>query len=504
MHLMKKTLFFISLLVFGFSITNANTEDRVVLIPYPNQIEFSKGSFNLSFDTPIEINGVGDKTTINFLINQFKLPKNRSVDFKRSPSIILKIVKSEDLKSYEWYQLEISKKGVYVKANSSKGLLYAISTLNQILFQTRKGGYYQLPYLTIDDDPSYQFRGFMLDASRHMQSVQTVKSILDFMVSIKLNVFHWHLTDDQGWRIESLKYPKLNIIGSYAIRSLDKEINGYYTIKDIHEILDYAQQRNIEVIPEFDVPGHSWSIMNTYPEYRCPHVPYSNAFCAGNDKTLPFIKSLFDEIIEIFHPKYIHIGGDEREKDLWNTCPLCKKKMEELNISDENELQNHFLNEVSKYLHAKNVITIAWAENLEGGIPENQITQSWRLKNEATVAIKMGHQVIVSDNLECYLDYPENEKEKESKPDWMPIMTTKKLYDFDFIPPNLTPEEAKLVLGGECPLWTEVISENQIYFQIKRRIEAHAERSWTKLENKDLDRFMTSYQKLSAYFTNFF
>lgn len=501
---MKKSLFFLSLLVFVFSITNANTEGKVVLIPYPNQIEFGAGSFNLSFDTPIEIRGVSEKATINFLKNQIKFPRNRSVDSQKKPSITLKILKGKDLELDEWYQLNISKKGVAIRANSSKGLLYAISTLNQILFQTIKEGYYQLPYLTIDDSPSYQFRGFMLDASRHMQSVQTVKFILDFMASIKLNVFHWHLTDDTGWRIESIKYPRLNLVGSYAIRSLDKEINGYYTIDEIHEILDYAKQRNIMVIPEFDVPGHSWSVMNTYPEFRCPHVPYSNAFCAGNDRSLPFIESLFDEIIDIFHPQYIHIGGDEREKDLWNTCPLCKKKMNDLNISNENELQNYFLNELSKYLHAKNVTTIAWAENLEGGIPKGQITQSWRLKNEATVAIKMGHQVIVSDNLECYIDYPENEKEKESKPDWMPILTTKKLYEFDFIPPNLTQEEAKLVLGGECPLWTEVVSENQIYFQIKRRIEAHAERSWTNLGNKDLDRFMKSYQKLSSYFASFF
>lgn len=498
---MRKIQILLSLFIFVFSNTYANTVDKIDLIPYPNQIEYGKGNLILPFDMPIKINGISEKPIIDFLTKQLPFIQNKSVNWKKAQSISLEIVKNDNVKSDEWYQLLISKKGIAIKANSSKGLLYGISTLNQVLFQTMKNGHYQLPYLTIDDTPAYQYRGFMLDASRHMQSVQTVKAILDFMGRLKLNVFHWHLTDDNGWRIESRRYPQLNLVASYARNNSNHESNGYYSIEEIHDILNYAKQRNIKVIPEFDIPGHSWALLDAFPEYRCPHAPNSSAFCAGNSNSLQFIKLLFDEIIEIFQPQYIHIGGDEREKDLWNNCPLCKNEMTKLNIGNENDLQNYFLNEVAKHIHAKNIITIAWAENLETGIPENQIIQAWGEKDEAATAIKMGHKVIVSDHEECYLDYPVNAKDKETKPIWMPILTTEKLYDFDFIAQGITQEESKLVLGGECALWTEDVAEKQIYYQIKSRIEAHAERSWTKVKNKDVTRFMKSYQKLEPYFT---
>lgn len=501
---MKKLSILLNLFVFVFGITNANVVEKVVLIPYPNQIKYSKGNLNLPFDAPVKTKGLNEKSVIDFLTGQVQFPENRTVDIKQEPHITLEIIKHDHLISDETYQLLISKKGVVIKANASKGLLYGISTLNQMFYQTKKEGYYKLPCLSIDDVPAYSYRGFMLDASRHRQSVQMVKSILDLMTSIKLNVFHWHLTDDPGWRIESRKYPRLNKVASYAVIGYDQELNGYYSIDEIHEILEYAGQRNITVIPEVDIPGHSWAIMDTYPEFRCPNMPCSNAFCAGNPNTLSFIKSLYDEIIEIFHPEYLHIGGDEREKGLWDNCPLCKKKMEELNISNEDELQNYFLNEVSEYLRSKNIKTMAWAENLKDGIPKGQITQAWRMEDEAPDAIKMGHRVVVSTHTECYLDYPATEEELKTKPSWMIVLPVEKVYNFDFIPPNVSPEQAKLVLGGEAALWTELIREDQIFHQIKNRIQAHAERSWTKPEIKSFNRFERSYEELQSYFARFF
>ncbi len=501
---MKKTLILLSLFVLIFGITSANDVGKVDLIPYPNQIKYGKGNLNLPFDAPVKTKGLSEKSDIDFLTGQVQFPEKRTVNIKQKPYVTLEIIDHDRLKSDEGYQLLISKKGVVIKANTSKGLLYGITTLNQILYQTKREGFYQLPHLSIDDAPAYAYRGFMLDASRHRQSVKMVKSILDLMTSIKLNVFHWHLTDDPGWRIESRKYPRLNKVGSYAVVGYDPELNGYYTIDEIHEILKYAGQRNITVIPEFDIPGHSWAIMNTYPEFRCPTAPSSNAFCAGNPNTLPFIESLYDEIIEVFHPEYIHIGGDEREKGLWDNCPLCKKKMKKLGLSDENELQNYFLNEVSEYLRSKNITTMAWAENLKDGIPEGQITQAWRLENEAPDALRMGHRVVVSLHTACYLDYPATEEELKTKPSWMIVLPVEKVYNFDFIPPNVSPEQAKLVMGGEAALWTELIKEDQIYHQIENRIQAHAERSWTESEIKSFNRFAKSYGELQSYFARFF
>ncbi|MGQ1788217.1 family 20 glycosylhydrolase [Saccharicrinis sp. GN24d3] len=318
------------------------------------------------------------------------------------------------------------------------------------------------------------------------------------------------MTDDEGWRIESKKFPRLNQVASYVnkvgsfVDGKAQEFNGYYTVEDIHEILAYAKARNIEVIPEFDVPGHNWALLTAYPEFRCPNQPAANALCGSNEGAMLMVKSLFDEIIDIFNPKYIHIGGDERKKELWNNCPLCKAKMERLELKDEHFLQNHYLNEVTKHIHTKGITTIAWAEHLDGGIPEGQITQAWRLRNEAISAIKKGNQVVVSDNGECYLDYPANVEAKKTKPDWMPVLSSKKVYNFDFTPPQIPQGKEHLVLGGECPLWTEEIKEADIYPQIEERIEAHAERSWTAKELKDFNRFHKCYEVLYDYFNHFF
>ena len=503
---MKKVIITLLFLPFVY-LTNAAD---LSLIPYPQQVEYNKGSLILEKNFPVEFEGVSDQLVASFLNNQLNWASNQSVVSKNKALVKLSIVDRGDSDNEDWYSLEIDKKGVLIKATTSKGLLYGIESLNQILYQTNNEGVFELPYVKISDNPAYAYRGFMLDSSRHIQSVEGIKAVLDFMVSIKLNVFHWHLTDDDGYRIESKKFPRMNQVGSYInqvgsfIDGKKLESNGYYTIDQIHDILAYAKQRHIEVIPEFDVPGHNWALLTAYPEFRCPNAPDANAVCGGNEEAFEFVKSLFDEIIEIFKPQRIHIGGDERKKELWNNCPLCKAKMSSLNIKDEHGMQNYYLNELSKHIHSRGVTTIAWAENLEGGIPEGQITQAWRKRNEAATAIGKNHQVIVSDNGKCYLDYPENAKEKETKPKWMPILSVEKVYNFDFIPENTPDDKVNLILGGECPLWTEQILENSIYPQIGKRIEAHAERSWTSTEKKNYERFSRSYEILEDYFKDFY
>jgi len=489
-----KILFSTVMLFFGLTKQAQNLN----IIPQPNSVEFKKGSLNLSENFSISTKGI-EKDVSAFLIGQIHGNKT-SISNKKGQLKLELIAKGEE----EAYQLNINKRGITIRSASKKGLLNGIASLNQILFQSKKENGYTIPYVKIYDYPAYSYRGFMLDASRHIQSVEKVKKILDFMVSIKLNVFHWHLTDNEGWRIESKKFPRLNYPGSYmklvgAFGKANDELNGYYTVVQIQEILKYAAERHIEVIPEIDIPGHNWAALTAYPEYRCPNHPGSNAFCGAREEGIVFVKEIFEEVISIFKSKYIHIGGDERKKGIWQTCPLDQAKMKKLGLESEDDLQNHYLNEITQYIHGKGVTTIAWAENLEEGIPNGQITQSWH-EGEGVEALKKGHKIIVSDHAKCYLDYPENEEEKETKPGWMPILTVEKLYNFDFNYPGLTKEQESLIMGGECPLWTEQILEKDIYPQINQRIEAHAERSWSTVENKDLKRFRIAYQELKRYF----
>ena len=474
--------------------------DGIALIPKPASVKTEKGIFKLErvfriFDTSLQ----GKDYTL--FINTANL---YGIDYKSINSsdergeIVIKQTGGKGTK--ESYTLSILTQGIEIKATHNAGVLYAIETLKQILVQTWNGKEFEIPCMIIEDEPAFAFRGFMLDASRHFQPVATVKHVLDYMLSMKLNIFHWHLSDDQGWRVQSLKHPELNIRGSFMNDTDRFETNGFYTLGEIRDIVSYAKDRNIAIIPECDIPGHSLAILNAFPQLKCPYKPESNAFCAGNPETYEIMKDIFGELIDIFQPEYIHIGGDERQKDLWNKCSLCIAKMKEAGVTNENDLQNKMLIEISDFIHSRGVKTISWAENLEGGIANGQIIQSWRLRNEAFTAIKKGHEVINSDNGETYLDYPENAEDAKSKPSWMVILPAEKVYNFNPVPQGLTKEEEKMVLGSECPLWTESITIDKIYPQIRDRLEAHAEKCWTPKVLKNYQDFANRMNTLREYF----
>jgi hexosaminidase len=497
-----KRIFLICLSVIIPAITMAAGENtgRLSLIPRPVSVQYENSKFHLKQVFSVAEKSLPGHEFAEFL-NSACLP---GVDYKCIESVRGKgditIHISSGTGARESYILDIRPEGIQINAGDNAGVLYAIETLKQMLVQTWNGSGFDLPCMVIRDEPAFRFRGFMLDASRHFQPVATVKHVFDYMLSMKLNVFHWHLSDDQGWRVQSLKHPELNISGSFLNDTDRVQTNGFYTIEEIHDIIEYAKARNIQIIPECDIPGHSMAILTAFPGLRCPHKPESNAFCAGNPDTYKIMKDIFGELIEIFKPEYIHIGGDERQKDLWNNCDLCRAKMKEVGVTNENDLQNKMLIEISDYIHNKGVRTISWAENLEGGIADGQVIQSWRLKDEAYKSIKMGHQVVNSDNGECYLDYPENAEEAKSKPSWMLILPVEKVYNFNPIPAGLTGEEEKLVIGSECPLWTEMITIDKIYPQIRDRLEAHAEKCWTPKELKDYADFDVRLNILRSYF----
>lgn len=474
--------------------------DKIAVIPKPKSVQTEAGVLNMKRVFRISDNSSPEHNYARFINEDWM----NGIDYKcinstdeKSEIIIRKSVKPEKSESYT---LAIHPSGIEISAGDNAGVLYAIETLKQILLQTWNGKEFNIPCMIIRDEPAFPFRGFMLDASRHFQPVPTVKHVLDYMLSMKLNFFHWHLSDDQGWRVQSLKHPELNLTGSFMIDTDRVQTNGFYTIEEIRDIISYANARNIEIIPECDIPGHSLDIIRTFPRLACPYKPGSNAFCAGNPESYEIMKDLFGELIDIFKPKYIHIGGDERQKDLWNKCNLCLAKMKEVGVTNENDLQNKMLIEISGFIHSRGVKTISWAENLEGGIAEGQIIQSWRLRNEAPTAIKKGHYVINSDNGECYLDYPENAEEAKSKPSWMLILPVEKVYNFNPVPQGLSKDEEKLVLGSECDLWTESVTIDKIFFQIHNRLEAHAEKCWTQQDLKNYQDFAGRLNILSNYF----
>jgi hexosaminidase len=478
--------------------------DQIALIPKPRSVQTEETRFRLAQVFRINDNSVSGHDYAQFINEAFQ----HAIDYKCINSsddkseIIIRKSGGKEIK--ESYSLRIQSGGIEIIAPDHAGVLYAIETLRQILVQTWNGREFDIPCMFIQDEPAFPFRGFMLDASRHFQPVATVKHVLDYMLSMKLNIFHWHLSDDQGWRVQSLKHPELNITGSFMIDTDRVQTNGFYTLEEIHDIIAYAAERNIKIIPEFDIPGHSLAVLSAFPQLKCPYKPGSNAFCAGNPGTYKIIKDIFGELIDIFKPEYIHIGGDEREKDLWNKCDLCLAKMKEVRVTSENDLQNKMLIEISDFIHSRGVKTISWAENLEGGIAEGQIIQSWRLRDEAFKAIKYGHPVINSDNGETYLDYPENAEDAKHKPGWMLILPVEKVYNFNPVPEGLTKEEEKLVIGSECPLWTESITIDKIYPQIKDRLEAHAEKCWTMRELKNYPDFVSRMKRLHDYFKSQF
>ena len=488
--------FFVLIMINAFG----SSPDQIALIPKPKSVQIEKSMLKLA-----QVFRISDNSSTGHDYSQFVNTADlQGIDYKcinssdKNSEIVIK--KSLETGKKDSYTIKIDLKGIEINAPDYGGVIYAIETLKQILVQTWDGKEFNIPCMVIQDEPAFAFRGFMLDASRHFQPVATVKHVLDYMLSMKLNIFHWHLSDDQGWRVQSLKHPELNKISSFMIDTDRIQTNGFYTLEEIQSIITYASERNIKIIPEFDIPGHSLAVLNAFPQLKCPYKPGSNAFCAGNPKTYEILKDIFGELIDVFKPEYIHIGGDERQKDLWNKCDLCVAKMKEVGVTNENDLQNKMLIEISDFIHSKGVKTIAWAENIEGGIAEGQIIQSWRLRDEAFKAIKKGHNVINSDNGETYLDYPENAEDAKHKPGWMLILPVEKVYSFNPVPKGLTKEEEKMVLGSECPLWTESITIDKIYPQIRERLEAHAEKCWTRSELKNYPDFVSRMKVLHDYF----
>ena len=390
--------------------------DGNYLIPKPNSMVFTKGRFKLDNKTTIIYEKPLNDLAKYFSeqINTFSdLKINTSDISKETNSITLKIVSLPNEINDEYYKISITKNNVLITSISEKGLFRGIHTILQLM-PVKAGKNISLPCCEIEDKPSFLWRGLNLDCCRHFMSKDFVKRYIDILAHYKLNKFHWHLTEDQGWRIEIKKYPKLTSVGAWRKEADGSTYGGFYTQEDIKEVVAYAKSRFIDVIPEIEMPGHALAALAAYPEHSCTGGPFEvthnwgifrDIYCAGNDSTFYFLQDVLDEVVSLFPYEYIHIGGDEAPRDRWKECPKCQARMKAENLKSEAELQTYFVGRIEKYLETKGKKIIGWDEILEGGLTKGATVQSWKGYLGAIHAAKMQHNVICSPIPHCYLDY---------------------------------------------------------------------------------------------------
>jgi len=419
----------------------------------------------------------------------------------------------------EQYRIDINDKSACISAGGYNGILYAIQTLRQMLpveiygRQNAENIPWNLPCVTIEDKPRFAYRGLHMDCSRHFFSTDEIKRIMDLMVVFKLNRFHWHLTDDQGWRIEIKKYPELTQIGAFrdgtqigydSASSDDIRYGGYYTQEQVKDIVSYAYKLGIEVIPEIDLPGHMQAALATYPKLGCTGGPYAvwhnwgvskEVLCAGKEESYTFLKDVLDEVSDLFPYKYLHIGGDECDKARWKSCPDCQTMIEKLGLtaddhsSAEQKLQSFITAEVQKFLATKGKSIIGWDEILEGGLDNDAVIMSWWGMEHAKTALKGGYKVILTPLSHFYFNFFQSE-EKDLEPiafnEFIPIQ---KVYEFDPFQ-NGGDEYRGNVLGVQANLWSEYIDSDQLLeYMLLPRLTALSEIQWSSGEGKNYEKF---------------
>lgn len=470
---------FLILLTFLFSSCIKNQINTTVnIIPKPVKLNLKNGIYDLSKETKFIFDSIfTNEAEYLKSIFPFKIGNKEN---------IIQFIKNQDLQVEE-YRINILKTKITIEASSEKGAMHAIQSFRQLLPNKFYKNNASLQCLEIHDYPKFKWRGLLLDCCRHFMEKDFVKKYIDLLAFHKMNILHWHLTEDQGWRIEIDKYPLLTEIGAWR-KGLDgKPYGGYYSKEDIKEIVEYARKRNIEVIPEIELPGHSVAAIASYPQFSCTGEKievetdwgvFKDIYCAGNDSVFTFLENILDEVIDLFPSKYIHIGGDEAPKFRWKNCNKCQKRIVENNLKDENELQSYFINRIGKYLEKNNKQLIGWDEIMEGGIPKNAIVQSWRGMAGGKLAAENSHYAIMSPTSHCYFDYD------------LQSIDLEKVYSFDPIPIDLEKNKHNFILGGECNMWSERAPQEKVDSKVFPRILAMSEVLWGKKENNYED-FLT-------------
>jgi hexosaminidase len=485
----------------------------VHIIPAPDSIRITPGHFLLT--TATRILAQNPKSRAFVLIEDFlkrTLPyKNNAIPTnlkagKAQTTVLLTTVGAEKL-PLEGYKIQITPLKITVIGKGA-GLFYGVQTLTQ-LFSPAEAGKIKLPCLTIEDKPRFAYRGMMLDVSRHFFTVTEVKQFLDRMALYKLNYFQWHLTDNQGWRIEIKKYPKLTAVGGYREPFFfggnrdwfdGQTYGGFYTQEEIKEVVKYAADRYITVVPEIEMPGHSVAALNAYPELKCPLPegskqvgPYQTIYCPS-DQTFNFLQDVLAEVIALFPGKYIHIGGDEANKLPWRESEFCQKMIKDLDLKNVEGLQSYFIQRIEKFVNSKGKRIIGWDEILEGGLAANATVMSWRGETGGIAAAKQKHKVIMSPGSSgLYFDYYQSGSPMEpfNYSGYAPI---NKMYNYDPVPKSLTDDEQQYILGVQGNIWTEgIATASKLEYMTLPRILALSEVGWSGLKHKNYSEF-TQYR----------
>jgi len=500
------------------------------LIPLPQKVESRPGVFTLAAQTRIVASN-GTRDTGLYLSAQLQAATGFKFKVKSKPgdplslgAIFLSINTNLPGLGAEGYELSVTPDAVTIQGADAAGVFYGVQTFLQLLppeiYATNlvAGVSWQAPCVQIDDQPRFKWRGLMLDVSRHFYTKPEVERLLDLMAQQKLNTFHWHLVDDQGWRIQIKKYPRLTEVGAWrsgvgfkldpnstTAYGKDGRYGGFYTQKEIKEVVAYAQARHITIVPEIEMPGHSIAALSAYPEYSCSGGPYSidanggvfhGVYCAGNDATFVFLANVLDEVMNLFPGQYIHIGGDEVPKDDWKKCEKCQARIKAEGLKDEHELQSYFIRRIEKIVDAHGHNLIGWSEIREGGLAPSAAVMDWI--GGAVEAATDGHNVVMSPTGYSYFDHYQSTNQTTEPRAIGGYLPLSQVYAFEPIPANLPPEFAPHILGGQANLWTEYVASFQhVQYMVFPRICALSEALWSPKDARDWTSFQ---QRLPAEF----
>jgi len=509
---MKKIFTVLFTFILFITSNHAYQKEIISIIPKPAKIELSRGDFKFSNHTKIwlsepseELQKLGD--LISSSVNQstsLKLFATAKMTRDVPRSLVL-LQLNKDFQSQEAYTLDVKPHKIIITAGSGAGIFYAIQSLLQLIPVNANKYNYSIPCVLIKDSPRFQWRGMHLDVCRHFFPVEFIKKYIDVLASYKMNSFHWHLTEDQGWRIEIKKYPKLTEIGAWRKETMGdgKPYGGFYTQAQIREVVAYAKERFITVVPEIEMPGHALAAITAYPELSCTGGPfevgtkwgvYEDVYCAGNDKVFDFLQDVLTEVLNLFPSEYIHIGGDEVPKDRWKVCPKCQARIKSEGLKDEAELQSYFIQRVEKYLNSKGRRIIGWDEILEGGLAPNAAVMSWRGEDGGIAAAKAKHNVVMSPGAYCYFDrYQGLNGEPKAIGGYTNL---EKVYSYEPVPNALTAGEAKYIMGAQANVWTEYIeTTNHVEYMLLPRMLALSEVVWSPKELRDYNDFSKRIEK---------
>ncbi len=480
------------------------------IIPQPKSVQVLPGSFTAANNTLVIYGDDESKKVADLLVSFLKDKQGVTLSAHKASTVVSNgqiIIVNDKKQPAEGYSLWVTDKMIQIRGNGA-GMFYGLQTLEQLI--SAQGSGLTVPAVRITDAPRFAYRGLMLDCGRQFFPVSYVKQYIDVMAQYKFNTFHWHLTDDQGWHIEIKKYPRLQEISStrketvvgHAARSNTydgKPHGGTYTQDEIRDVVKYAADRHITIIPEIEMPGHSEAVLAAYPNLGCTGGPYHVAtkwgvdkevYCAGNDSVYTFLQDVLTEVIDLFPGQYIHIGGDECPKDRWKQCPKCQKRIKELGLKDEHALQSYFIQRMEKYLNSKGRRIIGWDEILEGGLAPNATVMSWRGEAGGIAAAKEHHDVIMTPNTYLYLDYYQGNPVSEplNIGGYLPL---KAVYNYEPLPKDLDAAAQSYIKGVQANIWTEYMPTSQMVdYMTWPRALAVSEITWSPASAKDYPGFL--------------